>query len=158
MERRARTKLVAALVLGAVFGSGLLLGYAADSQLTPEPATVSAAAPAARPPADGERPRRPLVYEQLDPTPDQTAVIDSILRVHRARMNALDKEYREARHRYQASYDAVVRSTRDAIAGVFPADVAAEYRRLLTESDRRRDAEREAEREAERAAGQDHRN
>jgi hypothetical protein len=65
-------------------------------------------------------------------------------------MNALDKEYREARHRYQASYDAVVRETRDAIAGVFPADVAAEYRRLLTEFDLRR--------EAERAAGQDHRN
>lgn len=150
MERPVRTKLVAALVLGAVFGSGLLLGYAADSQLTPEPATASAAAPAAQPTADGERPRRPLVYEQLAPTPEQTAVIDSILRVHRARMNALDKEYREARHRYQASYDAVVRETRDAIAGVFPAEVAAEYRRLLTEFDMRR--------EAERAADQDHRN
>ena len=148
MERPVRTKLVAALVLGAVFGSGLLLGYAADSQLTAEPTT--AVAPAAQPTADGERPRRPLVYEQLAPTPEQTAVIDSILRVHRARMNALDKEYREARHRYQASYDAVVQETRDAIAGVFPAEVAAEYRRLLTEFDLRR--------EAERAADQDHRN
>jgi len=145
MERRVRTKLVAALVLGAVFGSGLLLGYAADSQLAPEPTTASAAAPAAQPAAAAERPRRPLVYEQLAPTPAQTAVIDSILGVHRARMNALDKEYREARHRYQASYDAVVQETRDAIAGVFPAEVAAEYRRLLTEFDMRREAERAAE-------------
>jgi hypothetical protein len=148
MERPVRTKLVAALVLGAVFGSGLLLGYAADTRLRPEPAVATGDAPEMRPAESGERPRRPLVYEQLNPSPEQTVVIDSILRVHRARMNALDKEYREARDQYQASYDAVVLETREAIAGVFPPEVAAEYRRLLTENDRLRAAERAKEREA----------
>jgi len=144
MERSSRTKLLTALVLGAVFGSGLLLGFAADSNLGPEPTETAAAAPARDSSVNGERPRRPMVYEQLHPSPEQTAVIDSILRVHRARMNALDKEYREARRTYQASYDAVIQDTRDAIAGVFPPEVATEYRRLLAEFDARREAERAA--------------
>jgi hypothetical protein len=129
-----------------VFGSGLLLGYAADSGLVPESTVAPGDDPAPVRRSGEERRRRPLVYEQLDPTPQQTAVIDSILRVHRARMNALDKEYREARHEYQASYDEVIQDTRDAIAGVFPPDVAVEYRRLLGEYDQRRAAERAAER------------
>ena len=145
MERGARTKLITALVLAAVFGSGLLVGYAADRGL-PQERTV-AAAPEGTPRAvsDGERPRRPLVYEQLNPSPEQTTVIDSIMFVHRQRMNALDKEYREARHLYQARYDALVRETREAIADVFPPQVAVEYRRLLAEFDERREAERAAE-------------
>lgn len=144
MERGARTKLVAAIVLAAVFASGLLLGFAADSGLTAE-STVGSTEEPTTPPPDGERPRRPLVYEQLHPSPAQTVVIDSILYVHRSRMNALDKEYRDVREKYQASYDAVIQDTREAIAGVFPADVAVEYRRLLAEFDRRRATERGAE-------------
>jgi hypothetical protein len=64
------------------------------------------------------------------------------MHVHRQRMNALDKEYRDVREQYEGSYNALVQETREAIAGVFPADVAAEYRRLLAEFDRRREAER----------------
>ena len=142
MERGSRTKLVAALVLGAVFGSGLLLGYAADSSLTTEPIATSSEEPSTGGSSGEQRQRRPLVYEQLNPTPEQHAVIDSILQVHRTRMNKLDQEYREARHRYRMSYDAVIQDTRDAIAAVFPPEQAAEYRRLLEEYDRRREAER----------------
>jgi hypothetical protein len=145
MDRGSRTKLVTALVLGAVFGSGLLLGFAADS---PFDGDVNQAAVLDSPrssEAGGERPRRPMVYEQLHPSPDQTAVIDSIMTMHRQRMNALDKEYREARHLYQARYDALIQETRAAIAGVFPPEVATEYRRLLAEFDERRAAERAAE-------------
>jgi hypothetical protein len=147
MERGARTKLITASVLGAVFGSGLLLGYAADGIVDSELPVTSASEPATNPQADGERSRRPLVYEQLNPSPEQTTVIDSILHVHRVRMNALDKEYRDVRHEYQARYDAVIRDTRDAIADVFPPEVAVEYRRLLAEFDRRRQAERPPERD-----------
>jgi hypothetical protein len=139
MERGSRTKLIAGLVLGVVFGSGLLLGYAADRGFVAD--TASRPAEVTTDERDGQQPRerRPLVYEQLNPTPAQTTVIDSILRVHRERMNKLDREYRDARHHYQASYEAVVQETREAIAGVFPPDVAEEYRRLLAEFDRRRE-------------------
>jgi len=141
MERGSRTKLVAAMVLAAVFGSGLLVGFVADRRL--DGASTVAAAPESTPEAPtGERTRRPRVYEQLDPSPPQVAVIDSILQVHRQRMNELDREYRQARHEYRANYDAVVQETRDAIAAVFPPGVATEYRRLLAEFDARREAER----------------
>ena len=147
MERGARTKLVTAVVIAAVFGSGLLVGYAADTYVFADPSPAAAQLPPAEG-RDGEepeqRPRRPLVYEQLDPTPAQTAVIDSIMHVHRQRMNALDKEYRDVREQYEGHYNALVQETREAIAGVFPPEVAEEYRRLLTEFDRRRAAERAA--------------
>jgi len=142
MERGARTKLVAALVLSAVFGSGLLLGYAADRKAGPDTSEAETVATAPESTVDGERPRRPMVYEQLNPSPEQREVIDSIFVVHRARMNALDKEYRDVRHDYQARYDAVIQDTREAIADVFPPDMATEYRRLLAEYDERRAAER----------------
>lgn len=147
MERGARTKLIAGLVLAAVFGSGLLLGYAADLGPAPAPAPVATGqADEPTPSAESEQPRqrRPLVYEQLDPTPEQTLVIDSIMQVHRQRYNALDKEYREVRIDYEGRYNALVQQTREAIADVFPPDVAVEYRRLLAEYDRRRAAERDA--------------
>jgi len=146
MERGSRTKLVAGLVLCAVFGSGLLLGYAAHGNGEPGASETQQVASAPESTAEGERPRRPMVYEQLNPSPEQRTVIDSIFVVHRARMNALDKEYRDVRHQYQARYDAVIQDTREAIAGVFPPDVATEYRRLLAEYDERREADRAAER------------
>lgn len=159
MERGARTKLVAALVLAAVFGSGLLVGYAADSRLFSDAPAAAMHQPAAEH-QDGEQPqprqRRPLVYEQLNPSPAQTAVIDSIMHVHRQRMNSLDKEYRDVRVQYEERYNELVRETRAAIAGVFPSDVAEEYRRLLAEFDESREAERA--REAESATGRDRRN
>jgi Spy/CpxP family protein refolding chaperone len=145
VERGSRTKLLAALVLVAVFGSGLLLGYAADSSLVSDSEVASAEKPSPEPMSGEQRPRRPLVYEQLNPTLEQNAVIDSILVVHRARMNKLDQEYREARHAYRMSYDEVIQDTRDAIAAVFPPEQATEYRRLLAEFDRRREAERAGE-------------
>lgn len=148
MERGARTKLIAGLVLAAVFGSGLLLGYAADTSPASEPTPGRAEQVAEQAPPGEQtqqpRQRRPLVYEQLDPSPSQTAVIDSIMHVHRQRMNVLDKEYREVRVDYEGRYNALVQETREAIADVFPPDVAVEYRRLLAEYDRRRAAERAA--------------
>jgi hypothetical protein len=149
MERGARTKLIAGLVLAAVFGSGLLLGYAADTRPAAEPASgraeqMAEAAPSGEQP-EQPRQRRPLVYEQLDPSPSQTAVIDSIMHVHRQRMNALDKEYRGVRVDYEGRYNTLVQETREAIADVFPPDVAVEYRRLLAEYDHRRAAERAAD-------------
>lgn len=147
MERGSRAKLSAAVILGLVFGSGLLTGYAVDSHLEAGP---SGAEPetAPRETRRGDQPR-PRVYEQLNPTDEQTTRIDSILRVHRERMNALDREYREARRERRGAYDAVIQDTRDAIADVFGPEEAVEYRRLLAEFDRRRQSER-SEREGRR--------
>ena len=145
----ARTKVVTAVVLALVFGSGVLLGYAADR--TAVTASVAAAPAEAQAEAgsagaeDGERRRRPPIYEKMNPTRAQSAVMDSIMLVHRERMNRLHAEFRVARDVYETSFDALVLETREAIAAVFPPEKAEEYRRLLAERDRREaeDADRD---------------
>ena len=139
-----RTKLVAVAVLALVFGSGLLLGYAADSDPLTPPLSVATSAESDG--SDTEAPRtRRFVYEQLERTPDQDAAIDVIIRTHRHMMNRLHQDFDEAQTEYQASFDAVVFETREAIALVFPPDQREEYRHLLEESDRRRAEDRAAE-------------
>jgi Spy/CpxP family protein refolding chaperone len=138
MEQGSRTKLVAAAVLALVFGSGMVVGYAADGAKGAEAAEVGAA------PATPEAPpaKRVPVYEQLHPTDEQNAKIDSIMRDHRDQMVKLHEEFRVARESYQARYDALISDTREAIAGVFPPDEAARYRELLAEFDRQREQAR----------------
>ena len=139
MEQGSRTKLVAALVLASVFGSGILLGYAADRGATG--VVIASEAPAGDAAAT-ERRRRAPVYEQMNPTLEQRAVIDSILRVHRDEMNRLHAQFDVVQEEYQDSYDAVIQDTRVSIAKVFPPEQAADYRRRLAEDDQRRAAER----------------
>jgi hypothetical protein len=141
MEQRTHTRLIAALVLAAVFASGVLLGYAADRGAAVAVASVASDAEAPTP----ERRRRVPVYELMEPTDEQRVVIDSIMREHRARMNRLHADFDVQQQQYQTSYDALIQSTRDAIAAVFPPEQRAEYRRLLAENDRRRAAERARE-------------
>jgi len=126
------------VVIALVFGSGMLVGYVADggrgaeAALAPSDSIVS---PAAQPT------HRAPVYEQLHPTPEQTERIDSILRDHRDQMVEIHEEFRAARETYQARYDAVIQETREAIAGVFPAEEEERYRKLLAEFDREREQE-----------------
>jgi hypothetical protein len=135
MEQGSRTRLVAALVLATVFGSGILLGYAADRGAS---AVVIASEAPAGEVASNEYRRRAPVYEQMTPTLEQRAVIDSILRVKRDEMNRLHAEFDVVQKDYQDSYDVVIQDTRDAIAAVFPPEQAADYRRRLAEDDERR--------------------
>lgn len=137
-----RTKLVTAVVLVLVFGSGLVMGYAVDggagvaaAQVTSQGADASTTT---------RRPRSP-VYEQLHPTPEQTARIDSILRDHRNQMVQIHDDFRTARETYQTNYDALIQDAREAIAGVFPPEEAARYRELLAEFDRAREQERSSQ-------------
>ncbi len=138
MQQPTRTRLVAGLVLASVFASGILLGYAADRGAAVAVASVTSEAP---PPPTGER-RRVPVYELMDPTEEQRAVLDSIMREHRGKMNRLHADFEVQRTTYQTSYDALIQETRDALAAVFPPEQRAEYRRLIAENDRRRAAER----------------
>ena len=147
MDHGVRTRLVAAVILALVFGSGMLLGYAADGDFGAEPAEAVAEAEARgnRRGGDrrggetrGEEPRRrtPL-YEQVDPTEAQSSRIDSIMQAQGERMNQLTQDFREASGEYRSAYDALWRDTREAIVAVFTPEQGADYRRILADFDRR---------------------
>lgn len=140
MEHATRTRLTTALVLAVVFGAGVLLGVAADSQLGAEQGTVVAAAEGTEAPERVDRPGTPL-SRQVDPTPEQLALIDSIVLEHRARTNALDKETRRA---YRRGFREILLQTRESIKGVLTTEQAAEYQRLVEELDARQEAERQS--------------
>jgi len=67
----------------------------------------------------------------MNPTPEQRVLLDSIMVVHRERMNRLHEEFGVAQRAYDASYDGLIQQTRDALAAVFPEERRAEYRRRL---------------------------
>jgi len=136
MGQGTKTRLVTAGVLLTVFGAGVLLGLAADSTLTATPASAVPALSVETEEGDAER-RLPM-YEQIGPDADQSVVIDSIVREHRARMDALNREFQE---QYDPQYRAIVEETRAAIKQVFTPEQAAEYQALVEERDRRRAAQ-----------------
>ena len=136
MEHQSRTRLVTALVLAAVFGTGVLLGLAADSNVhaiaAEPPVSVTDSGPG------DDAPLRLPMYQQVEPNESQLALIDSIVKEHRSRTNALDEQFR-------VDFRSIVLETRASIKGVFRPEQAAEYQRLLDEYDARRAAERENE-------------
>lgn len=141
MEHQARTRLVTALVLVAVFGTGVLLGLAADSNVNALAAEVTPSE-AADTAAEKEAPRRRNLYDEVEPNETQLTLIDSIIAEHRARTTALDEQLRG---QYNAGFRVILLETREAIKGALRPDQAAEYQRLLDEYDARRAAEREKE-------------
>ena len=146
MSQESKTRLTTMLLLLTVFGTGVLVGFAADAGGTaqaaeagPEGAVVSDTT------SSDEEPRRRRIYEQVEPNELQLDLIDSIVTVYRARTNALDEEMRS---QLNAGFREILLETRDAIKGVLTAEQAAEYQRLLDESDTRRAArENEDERD-----------
>jgi Spy/CpxP family protein refolding chaperone len=135
MDQLLRTRLVTVVVLAVVFGSGVLLGLAADRSLEAEPASG-----AVRTQAEADPPRRVPMYEQVGPDSAQKVVIDSIVQEYRAAMKQLQREFRDA---YNPRYEALVDETRSAIKGVLTPDQAAAYDSLFAQSQRRR-AERDS--------------
>ncbi len=75
MEKAPRTRLITALLLAVVFGSGLVVGLAVDSNLVAGPVEE----PATEEEASTERRRAPM-YEQVGPNEAQKTSIDSIVR------------------------------------------------------------------------------
>jgi hypothetical protein len=139
MEQGSRTKLIAAFVLLLVFGSGLVVGYALDGR---GPGMSASAEAVAGDGSAGERRPWVPVYQSMNPTPEQLAVIESIMASHRERMNLLHEEVDVAQQAQQTRYDALIQQTRNAITAVFPEERRAEYRRRLEAYDRERAAER----------------
>jgi Spy/CpxP family protein refolding chaperone len=141
MSRQTRTRLLTAGVLLSVFGAGVLLGFAADTTLTPPPASASVAAPEGEAVSgEPEEPRRTPMYEQVGPDSAQSVQIAALVQEHRARMDALNREFQE---NYDPRYRAIVEETREAIKRVFTPEQAARYQEIVEERDRRR-AEEEA--------------
>lgn len=147
MSQATRTRLVTAFVLAAVFGTGVLVGFAADSSLDAETPEHAATAPVedaseASEATDGEEgeeaeTERRYTFHEVGPNEEQLARIYEIVDEHRARTNALDEEIRDG---FRADFRAILLDTREAIKGVLTAEQAAEYQRLLDERDAARDA------------------
>jgi len=145
MGQESRTRLTTVLLLVAVFGTGVLVGFAADTDATAQAAEVSVEPVVADTASSEEQPRRRRLYEQVEPNETQLALIDSIVTVHRDRTNALDEEMRT---QLNAGFTEILLETRDAIRSVFTEEQAAEYQRLVDEYDARRAArENEDERD-----------
>jgi len=137
MEHSSRTRLLSAVVVAVVFGAGVLIGFAADTNLGAEPADPATEEVAEEAPT---RDRTPI-YLQLQPTPEEQVRIDSIVQVHRERTTELDKETRRA---FRQGFREILLSTRQAIREVFPPEKGDEYQRLLDEYDAQQAAERES--------------
>lgn len=142
MEKLTRTRLITLLLLAVVFGSGVMLGLAADSSLGAEqPSGTEAVAPEVEVPVAPETERR-YIYHEVGPNEVQLARIDSVVAEHRARRDALDEE---TKARYDEARRRIVLDTREGIKAVLTPEQAAEYQRLLEEWEARRAAQRENE-------------
>jgi Spy/CpxP family protein refolding chaperone len=145
VERAAKTRLTTAVVLAVVFGSGVVLGLAADSSLRAEAPPVVVQPPEEAPdveashePPEPERGRR-YMYHEVDPNEEQLARIESIVAEMRALREAFDEE-RDSLYRVE-----ILLPAREAIKGVLSPEQAAEYQGLLDDWEARRAADRENE-------------
>ena len=135
MEHGLKTRLVTAVVIAAVFGSGVLIGFAADNTLGSDAVEANAVETDS---ARTETPRRRPMYTRVDPTEAQLESIDSIVRMHRKRINALDDERR-------AAVREITLETRAEIMAVLTPEQADRYRQILEDWDARQAAERARE-------------
>lgn len=135
IETLQRTRLATLAILVMVFGTGVLMGLVLDRSLTAAPADGSVAVDTVA--AEEERPRR-YMFEEVDLSPEQRAVVDSLAVRHRAAMSALRQQFSEE---YDPQYRAIVVATREAIKDVMTPEQAAKYDSLTTARDRQNAAE-----------------
>ena len=136
MEHGSRTKLVTAMILAVVLGTGVMLGLVSDGSLLALPVEEGTRSLSD---ADryrmSDRPRRTPMYQEVEPTEAQTLLIDSILEDQLQHMRSLHQEFRTT---YLPQYQALIQQTREAILEVFTEEQASEYRALLQEFDESR--------------------
>ena len=149
MEPGSRTKLMTAVILTVVLGTGVMLGLVSvceigdgrtrcvinvNSDLAAMPVEEGMVREADR---DGmsERNRRTPMYQQVGLTEDQSRLIDSILEDQLQHMRSLHEEFRTT---YVPRYQALIQQTREAILEVFTDEQASDYRALLQEFDESR--------------------
>lgn len=169
MERQQRTRLVTVLVLGLVFGTGVVMGMAFDRTATATPAEDTGVAEANAENGDDrdeerdDRERRGSMAFQVEGlTAEQQARIDSIVQEFRAagrvireerdevyedgweaRFDSLRAAWRaEYDERFQPRLDSLVAHTRDAIRSVMTAEQAERYDSLLADYEKRSEERR----------------
>ena len=142
MESGLKARLVTAVVLALVFGSGVTAGLAweptAEAARTAEPAQAEDQGGEREVRERGDRSdrgRRPLLVEQVGLTADQKAQVDVIVENSRQRMRSLEKDTRP-------QYRAIIEATRTAIKEVLTNEQRVEYETLLSEHDREREERR----------------
>ncbi len=154
MEHVSRTRIVTAVVLVVVFASGVLLGLAADRNLSTERhGRRGSRSPALAQTREGEGPegerRRRYIYEQVEPTAEQQVVIDSMMKVYIGNRESLQEklrtDYRELRSSYDPRYQLLGEGIRSSIKDIFSEEQAAEYQTLLDDFDRQRTERNENE-------------
>jgi Spy/CpxP family protein refolding chaperone len=133
------------LVVVAVFGAGVLVGFATDSSLGAAPAPEGEVTAEERSEATGEEAprRRQYTFERVSPDEVQRVQIDSIVVIHRARVNELNELSRATRAEHRRQFRQIVSETRSAIKDVLSEEQALQYQQLLDERDAREAAERE---------------
>ena len=149
MESGSRTKLMTAVILAVVLGTGVMLGLVSvcevgdgrtrcvinvNSDLAAMPVEEGMVREADRD-CMSERNRRTPMYEQVGLTEDQSFLIDSILEDQLQHMRSLLEEFRTT---YVPRYQALIQQTREAILEVFTDEQASDYRALLQEFDESR--------------------
>ena len=134
MEHGSRTKLVTAVILAVVLGTGVMLGLVSDGSLVAPPVEEATMNDADRGRVS-ERRRRTPMYEQVAPTEAQLLLIDSVLEDQGQHMRSLHEEFRTT---YVPQYQALIQQTREAILEIFTEEQASEYRVLLREFDESR--------------------
>lgn len=158
MGRSARTRLLTAGILIAVFGTGVLVGLVVESELgaapmppvaettenteTAETAENTEAPEAPEEPAEEEESERRYIYEEVGPNETQLALIDSIVRKHSERRDSLDEDF-ERRHEQEAR--SILLDVRAGIKSVLGPEQAVEYQRLLDEYDAQQEQKERAQ-------------
>lgn len=130
MNPETRTRFTTLVVLIAVFGSGIAMGFALDRG-------IALAAPGAdeTPAKEGEgEERRGYIIDRLDLPADQRAQVDSVLDHYRGQMAALQDEFEEA---FRPRSREVVSQTRAAIRAILNEEQTAAYDSLIAERNRR---------------------
>ena len=149
MESGSRTKLMTAVILAVVLGTGVMLGLVSVCEIGDSRArcVINVNSDLAAMPVEegmvrevdrdgiSERNRRTPMYEQVGLTEDQSLLIDSILEDQLQHMRSLHEEFRTT---YVPRYQALIQQTREAILEVFTEEQASDYRELLQEFDESR--------------------
>jgi hypothetical protein len=127
-RRARRVRLGAAAVLAVVFGAGLAVGAAVDSDPT---ATAPSAGSFAREPGRGNPPPSGWIIDRLDLTPEQEARVDSVVSHYGRHMSDLQTDYRPR-------FRSVVDSTNRALMEILTPDQRVLYDSIQSAGERRR--------------------
>lgn len=131
MEPFKKARLASLAVLLVVVAAGFLLGVAWDrTRVSTPPESAEEVRDDDDEDRDG-RGRRSLIVEKVGLSAQQKEQVDSIVAVHRERMEALQEEV-------APRYRSIIETTRESIKEVLTAEQRSEYDSLLAEHDRRR--------------------